>query len=122
MQIVDDCPWKRVLEIWPDPLTGLADASILAVATTNRYDAVATFDRKLARKLERFGLSVLVTPLPTAAPPIPRASRPLRTLTGHHSESHSRDLPSKREKVQAMRAPFLLSIPLSLAPETMLDP
>ena len=57
VQIVDDCPWKRVLEIWPDPLTGLADASIVAVATTNRYDAVATFDRKLANKLESFRLS-----------------------------------------------------------------
>ena len=57
VQIVDDCPWKRVLEIWPDPLPGLADASIVAVATTNRYDAVATFDKKLANKLESFGLS-----------------------------------------------------------------
>jgi predicted nucleic acid-binding protein len=57
MQIVDDCPWKRVLEIWPDPLSGLADAAIVALATTNRYDAVATFDRKLANRLERFGLA-----------------------------------------------------------------
>jgi predicted nucleic acid-binding protein len=57
VQIVDDCPWKRVLEIWPDPLPGLADASIVAVAMTNRYDAVATFDKKLANKLKSFGLS-----------------------------------------------------------------
>ena len=56
-QIVDDCPWKRVLEIWPDPLPGLADASIVAVATENRYEAVATFDRKLAHRLESFGLA-----------------------------------------------------------------
>jgi predicted nucleic acid-binding protein len=56
VQIADDCPWKRVLETWPDPLPGLADASIVAVATTNRYDAVATFDKKLANKLESFGL------------------------------------------------------------------
>lgn len=42
---------------WPDPLTGLADASIVAVATTNRYDAVATFDRKLSNRLESFGLN-----------------------------------------------------------------
>ena len=45
------------LELWPDPLPGLADASIVAVATTNRYDAVATFDRKLTNKLESFGLA-----------------------------------------------------------------
>ncbi len=57
MQVVDDCPWKRVLEIWPDPLTGLTDAAIVALATANRYDAVATFDRKLANKLENFGLA-----------------------------------------------------------------
>ena len=57
MQVVDDCPWRRVLEIWPDPLTGLTDAAIVALATTNRYDAVATFDRKLANKLENFGLA-----------------------------------------------------------------
>lgn len=57
VQIVDDWPWKRVLEIWPDPLPGLADASIISVATTNRYDAVATFDKKLANKFESFGLT-----------------------------------------------------------------
>ena len=56
MQIVDDCPWKRVLELWPDPLAGLTDAAIIALAVTNRYEAVATFDRKLANKLESFGL------------------------------------------------------------------
>jgi len=57
MRIVDDCPWKRVLEIWPDPVSGLTDAAIVALATANRYDAVATFDRKLANKLPTFGLS-----------------------------------------------------------------
>ena len=57
MQIVDDCPWRRVLEIWPDPLSGLTDAVIVAMATTNRYDAVATFDRKLSNRLGSFGLS-----------------------------------------------------------------
>jgi predicted nucleic acid-binding protein len=56
MKIVDDCPWKRVLELCPDPLSGLTDAAIVALATTNRYDAVATFDRKLANKLDAFGL------------------------------------------------------------------
>ena len=56
MQIVDDCPWKRVLELWPDRLSGLTDAAIVALATTNRYDAVATFDRKLVNKLDAFGL------------------------------------------------------------------
>jgi predicted nucleic acid-binding protein len=57
VQIVDDCPWKRVMEVWPNPLPALADAAIVAVATVNRYDAVATFDRKLSNRLESFGLA-----------------------------------------------------------------
>ena len=57
IQVVDNCPWKRVLEIWPDPIPGLADAAIVAVATANRYDAVATFDQKLAKRLKDFGLA-----------------------------------------------------------------
>jgi predicted nucleic acid-binding protein len=56
MQIVGDCPWKRVLELWPDTLSGLTDAAIIALAMTNRYDAIATFDRKLANKLAGFRL------------------------------------------------------------------
>ena len=56
-QIVDDCPWKRVLDVWPSPLGDLADAAIVAVATTNQYDAVATFDRKFAKRLEDYGLA-----------------------------------------------------------------
>ena len=55
-QVIDDCPWKRVLEVWPHPLPSLADAAILAVAVTNRYDAVATFDRKLARRVREAGI------------------------------------------------------------------
>jgi predicted nucleic acid-binding protein len=56
-QLIDLSPWKRVLTIWPDPLPDLADASIVAVAMTSRYDAVATFDRKLSNRLESFGLA-----------------------------------------------------------------
>jgi predicted nucleic acid-binding protein len=55
-RVTDDCPWKRVLEVWPDPLPSLADAAILAVAVTNRYDAVATFDKKLARRVKDAGI------------------------------------------------------------------
>lgn len=55
-RVIDDCPWKQILEIWPDPLPSLADAAILAVAVSNRYDAVATFDRKLARRVKGAGI------------------------------------------------------------------
>lgn len=57
VQVVDDCPWKRVLEVWPSPLSSLADAAIVALATANRYDAVATFDRKLANRLGALGVT-----------------------------------------------------------------
>ncbi len=57
VQTTDDCPWRRIFETWPNPVPGLADASIVALATTNRYEAVATFDRKLANRLESFGLA-----------------------------------------------------------------
>ncbi|HKR65618.1 MAG TPA: PIN domain-containing protein [Thermoanaerobaculia bacterium] len=57
VQTVDDCSWSRIFEIWPDRLAGLADAAIVAVAQANRYEAVATFDRKLTNRLESFGLA-----------------------------------------------------------------
>lgn len=57
VQVVDDCPWKRVMEVWPNPLPSLTDAAIVTVASTNRYDAVATFDQKLAKRLKDFGVA-----------------------------------------------------------------
>ena len=57
MQVVNDCSWKRLLEIWPDPVAGLTDAAIITVATTGRHEAVATFDQKLAKRMKDFGLS-----------------------------------------------------------------
>jgi predicted nucleic acid-binding protein len=56
-RVIGDCPWKRVLEVWPDPLPSLADAAIAAVAAANRHDAVATFDRKLAKRVQDLGVS-----------------------------------------------------------------
>jgi predicted nucleic acid-binding protein len=56
-QLVDEVAWKHLLEIWPAQLGGLGDAVIIAVAATARCDAVATFDRKLANKLQTFGLA-----------------------------------------------------------------
>lgn len=53
--LIDECPWKRVLELWPSPLSSIADAAIVAIAANRRYDAVATFDGQLARRLKNFG-------------------------------------------------------------------
>lgn len=55
--LVDECPWKRVMDLWPSPLPSIADAALAAIAANNRYDAVATFDRKLAKRLPDFGVA-----------------------------------------------------------------
>lgn len=55
--LIDECPWKRVLELWPSPLTSMADAAIVAIAADKRYDAVATFDGPLGKRLGEFGVS-----------------------------------------------------------------
>ena len=57
VQVTDDCPWNRIFELWPSPLPGLGDASIAALATTNRYDAIATFDRKLGKRVKDLGVA-----------------------------------------------------------------
>jgi predicted nucleic acid-binding protein len=55
--VIDECPWKRVLDYWPSLLPSLADASIVAVAASSRYDAIATFDRKLSRRSKELGVA-----------------------------------------------------------------
>lgn len=55
--VIDECPWKRVLDYWPNPLPSLADASIVAVAASNRHDAIATFDQKLAKRSKDLGVA-----------------------------------------------------------------
>jgi hypothetical protein len=53
---IDDCPWREVLQRWPDSFSSVADAIIVALAITNRYDAVATFDQKLIRQMMNLGV------------------------------------------------------------------
>jgi len=67
VQVIDDCPWHRIFELWPNPLPSLADASIAAVATTNPYDAIATFDQKLERRAKGLGVAGYWQP-PTTLP------------------------------------------------------
>lgn len=53
---IDDCPWKRVFEYWPERLPGLADAASVATAMANRYDAIATFDQKMRKRMQNLGV------------------------------------------------------------------
>ena len=55
--VIDECPWKLVLEYWPAPFPSLADAAIVAVAASNRYDAIATFDQKLGKRSKDLGVA-----------------------------------------------------------------
>ena len=54
--VTDDCPWKKVFEFWPERLPGLADAATVAVAIAHGYDAVATFDQKMVKKMRALGV------------------------------------------------------------------
>jgi predicted nucleic acid-binding protein len=54
--VIDDCPWKKVFDYWPERLSGMADAATVAVAIANRYDAVATFDQKMRKSMQRLGV------------------------------------------------------------------
>jgi predicted nucleic acid-binding protein len=57
VELTDGSPWRRVFDFWPRPLPSLADAAIVAVAVTNRYEAIATFDQKLVKRLQDFGVA-----------------------------------------------------------------
>jgi predicted nucleic acid-binding protein len=50
---VEEVAWERVLELWPQEIPGFADAVLASVALQGRYDAVATFDDKLRKKLKK---------------------------------------------------------------------
>lgn len=53
---IDDCPWKKVFDFWPEQLPGLADAASVTVAMTNHYDAIATFDQKMRKRMQSIGV------------------------------------------------------------------
>lgn len=54
--LITEYPWQEILDQWSERLPSIADAGIVALGTTHRYDAVATFDRKLTREMSSHGL------------------------------------------------------------------
>lgn len=53
---IDDSPWRRVFEYWPEQFPVLADAATVAIAVANRHDAVATFDQKMVKRMQALGV------------------------------------------------------------------
>ncbi len=47
--------WSLVFERWPDVISNFGDAILAATAAQEDYDAVATFDRPLRKKLAQQG-------------------------------------------------------------------
>jgi len=56
VNVIDDCPWKKVFDYWPERLSGMADAATVAVAIANGYDAVATFDQRMLKRMQSLGV------------------------------------------------------------------
>lgn len=54
--LVMEYPWQEILDQWSDRLPSITDAGIVALGITHRYDAVATFDRKLTREMTSHGV------------------------------------------------------------------
>jgi predicted nucleic acid-binding protein len=53
--VVDAMPWADLFDIWPQAVEAYADAALVAVTRHGKYDALATFDHDLLRRLKKLG-------------------------------------------------------------------
>ncbi|HEX3070788.1 MAG TPA: PIN domain-containing protein [Thermoanaerobaculia bacterium] len=60
----DEVMWSLVLERWPRTILELGDAILAAAASGGQFDAVATFDRNLAKRLVKQGSTLFWPVLP----------------------------------------------------------
>lgn len=54
--VADRLPWSAVLDLWPSGVQDLADAVLTAVASVDRCDAIATFDKAFRRRMAMHGV------------------------------------------------------------------
>ncbi len=54
---IDKLDWSAVLSLWPRRITDFGDACLAAVAKSDAFDAVATFDAGFRKRLRRQGLA-----------------------------------------------------------------
>lgn len=45
-----------MFDYWPEPVPGLAGAASVAVTLANHYDAIATFDQKMIKRMKSIGV------------------------------------------------------------------
>ena len=54
---IDELDWSAVLSLWPRRMADFSDACLAAVAKSDAFDALATFDAGFRRRLRRQGLA-----------------------------------------------------------------
>jgi predicted nucleic acid-binding protein len=53
---VDELSWSAVLSVWPETFPDFADGCLASIAAQLHADAIATFDQRFARRLDREGI------------------------------------------------------------------
>jgi predicted nucleic acid-binding protein len=54
--LIDKMPWTDLFDLWPREMESYADAALVAVARSGKYDYLATFDRNLRNQMKALGV------------------------------------------------------------------